>query len=176
MAEYPSRLVRERTLFDCRKVVLRPIRADVPPLAIDFLVSGVSGESRYMRFHKWVGAPSDKLIHFLTDIDYDRHMAFLCVYGNGSGTEVAGEARYVVNPDGKSCEFGVVIGDDWRQSGVAGLLMEALIRVAQERGLSSMEGLVLRNNPPMLRFARALGFEVASVPQDPTTLRIVKAL
>ena len=69
-----------------------------------------------------------------------------------------------------------MIGDAWRKSGVAGLLMEALIRVAQERGLSSMEGLVLRNNPPMLRFARALGFEVASVPQDPTTLRIVKAL
>jgi len=176
MAEYPSRLVRERTLFDGRKVVIRPIRSDDDLLERDFLVSGVSGESRYMRFHKWVGAPSDKLIHFLTDIDYDRHMAFLCVYGNGSDTEVAGEARYVVNPDGKSCEFGVVIGDAWRKSGVAGLLMEALIRVAQERGLSSMEGLVLRNNPPMLRFARALGFEVASVPQDPTTLRIVKAL
>ena len=59
---------------------------------------------------------------------------------------------------------------------VAGLLMEALIRVARDRGLRSMEGLVLRNNPPMLRFARALGFEVYSVAEDPLTLRIVKAL
>ena len=69
-----------------------------------------------------------------------------------------------------------MIGDAWRKSGVAGLLMEALIRVAQERRLGSMEGLVLRNNPPMLRFAHALGFEVHSIPEDPTTPRIVKTL
>jgi len=176
MADYPSRLVGERRLFDGRKVVIRPVRADDDLLEREFLSSGVSGESRYLRFHKWVGAPSDKLIHFLTDIDYERHMAFVCIHGEGDEAEVAGEARYVANSDGKSCEFGVVIADAWRKSGVAGLLMEALIRVARERGLSSMEGLVLRNNPPMLRFARALGFEVHSVPEDPITLRIVKTL
>ena len=82
------------------------------------------------------------------------------IHGEGAAAEVAGEARYVVNPDGKSCEFGVMIADAWRKSGVAGLLMEALIRVARERGLASMEGLVLRYPP--LRFARALGFEVQS--------------
>jgi acetyltransferase len=176
MPDYPTQLVREHRLLDGRKVVIRPIRADDDLLERDFLRSGVSGESRYMRFHKWVGAPSDKLIHFLTDIDYDRHMAFVCVHGEGDDAEVCGEARYVVNPDGKSCEFGVVIADAWRKSGIAGLLMEALIRIARERGLTSMEGLVLRNNPPMLRFARALGFEVHSVPEDALTLRIVKAL
>ena len=176
MLDYPHQLVRERTLLDGRKVVIRPIRADDDLLVRDFLRSGVSGEGRYMRFHKWVGAPSDKLIHFLTDIDYDLHMAFVCVHGEGDDAEVCGEARYVVNPDGKSCEFGVVIADAWRKSGIAGLLMEALIRVARERGLTSMEGLVLRNNPTMLRFARALGFEAHSAPEDPLTLRIVKAL
>lgn len=176
MSDYPSRLVHERKLLDGRKVVIRPIRANDDLLERDFLRNGVSGEGRYMRFHKWVGAPSDKLIHFLTDIDYDRHMAFVCVHGEGDDIELCGEARYVVNSDGKSCEFGVVIADAWRKSGVAGLLMEALIRVARERGLSRMEGLVLRNNPTMLRFARALGFEVHSAPEDPLTLRITKAL
>lgn len=176
MPDYPLQLVRERTLLDGRKVVIRPIRADDDLLERDFLRSAVSGEGRYMRFHKWVGAPSDKLLHFLTDIDYDRHMAFVCVHGEGEDAEVCGEARYVVNPDGKSCEFGVVIADAWRRSGIAGLLMEALIRVARERGLTSMEGLVLRNNPAMLRFARALGFEVHSAPEDALALRIVKAL
>ena len=114
MPDYPSRLIRERELLDGRKVVIRPIRADDDLLEQDFLRTGVSGESRYMRFHKWVGAPSDKLIHFLTDIDYDRHMAFVCVHGEGDDAEVCGEARYVVNPDDKSCEFGVVIADAWR--------------------------------------------------------------
>lgn len=176
MADYPSRLAHERTLFDGRKVLIRPIRADDGLLERDFLIKGVSGESRYLRFHKWVGAPSDKLIHFLTDVDYDRHMAFVCVYGEADETEVAGEARYVVNPDDKSCEFGVVIADAWHKSGIAGLLMEALLRAARDRGLTSMEGLVLRNNPPMLHFARTLDFEIDSVAEDPLTLRIVKKL
>jgi len=176
MSSYPVELVRERRLLDGRKVVIRPVRGDDDLLERDFLRTGVSGENRYLRFHKWVGSPSDKLIRFLTEIDYDRHMAFVCVHGEGDGSEICGDARYVVNPDGRSCEFGVVVANAWRRSGIAGLLMEALIRAARERGLSSMEGLVLSENPAMLRFARALGFEVCPVPEDRRTLHIVKAL
>jgi len=173
---YPDELVRERSLLDGRKVIIRPVRGDDDLRERDFLRSGVSGQNRYLRFHKWVGSPSDKLVHFLTDIDYDRHMAFVCVHGEGDDSEICGDARYVVNPDDRSCEFGVVVANAWRRSGIAGLLMEALIRAARERGLGSMEGLVLRENPAMLRFARALGFEFCPVPEDPHTLRIVKAL
>jgi hypothetical protein len=39
-----------------------------------------------------------------------------------------------------------------------------------------MEGVVLASNATMTRFARALGFEVQSVADDPTTRRIVKKL
>jgi hypothetical protein len=39
-----------------------------------------------------------------------------------------------------------------------------------------MEGLVLRSNGKMLRFVRALGFEIRSAPEDPLTVRAVKQL
>jgi len=39
-----------------------------------------------------------------------------------------------------------------------------------------MEGLVLAGNREMLRFVRALGFDVRSTPEDPRTVRIVKKL
>ena len=136
----------------------------------------LSGESRFLRFQQWVNAPSDKLIHFLTDIDYDKHMAFVCTVPSGAAEELVGEASYGTNPDGNSCEFSVVIADSWRNTGIAGLLMEALIRAARERGLASMEGLVLSHNATMLRFARGLGFEICPNPGDPTTKRIVKKL
>jgi len=87
-----------------------------------------------------------------------------------------GEARYGANPDGRSCEFGVVIADDWHKTGIAGLLMEALIAYARERRLETMEGVVLRENRDMLKFMRALGFEVAGEPQEPTLMRVVKKL
>jgi acetyltransferase len=70
----------------------------------------------------------------------------------------------------------VVIADDWRKSGIAGLLMLALIDAARERGFDTMEGLVLRANRSMLKFVRALGFELEPAPYEPTMVRVVKRL
>lgn len=173
MADHPAHLAHR--LFDGRTVTIRPVRPDDEARERDFL-NEMSGDSRYLRFHKWVNVPSDQLIHFLTDIDYDRHMAFVCSVPQEDGEKLVGEARYVVNPDGTGCEFGIVIADSWHKTGIAGLLMAVLIRTARERGLSIMEGIVLARNAGMIRFARGLGFEVQPVAEDPTTVRIVKKL
>lgn len=175
MAEYPSHLVTERRLRDGRTVTLRPIRAADASLERAF-VNGLSGESRYLRFQKWVHEPSEKLVRFLTDVDYERHMAFACTFERDARQELVGQARYVVNPDGESCELGIVVADDWQKSGIAGLLMDALLRAARARGLKRMEGIVLANNSGMLRFARMLGFKVHPSPDDRTLVRIEKAL
>jgi acetyltransferase len=175
MTEYPGHLVREHHLFDGRTVTVRPIRPDDAPLVREFL-NELSGESKYMRFQKWVHAPSDKLIHFLTDIDYDLHMALVCTARHGGREEIVGEARYVSNLSGGICELGIVVADAWHKSGVAGVLMEDLIHAAKERGLVRMEGFVLSANAEMLRFVRALGFKAEPAPQDPTIMRISKTL
>ena len=175
MTEYPVHLIHERRLFDGRTVTIRPIRADDAE-RMRALLSASSEESRYKRFQKWVHAPSNTLIHFLTDVDYDRHMALVCSVACENGEEIVGEARYVANPDGTSCDFGILIEDSWRKSGIAGLLMEALIRAAHDRGFAVMEGIVLANNAAMLRFAHALGFEIQSTADDLTTVRIVMKL
>lgn len=175
MDTYPQDLVRTHRLFDGRTVTIRPIRPGDDAEEMRFLRT-LSDESRYLRFHQWIISPSDSLVHFFTDIDYDRHMAFVCIASGPGGDSLVGEARYVANPDGVSCDFGIVIADKWHKTGIAGLLMTALIEAARSRGYATMEGLVLTRNASMLRFARALGFEVQSAPEDPTTKRIVKRL
>jgi acetyltransferase len=174
-SRYPEHLAREHRLVDGRTVRIRPIRRDDDTLERDFL-NALSGESRYQRFHIWVRAPSDKLVHMLTDIDHDTHVAWVCTTTTGDREELLGEARYVCNPDGASCEFGVMIADDWRKTGIAGILMQALLDTARERGLSTMEGLVLRNNTKMLRFVRGLGFGIHPIPEDLRTVRVVRKL
>ena len=171
MADYPPRLARERCLADGRRVTIRPIRAGDEPAERQFL-DQLSGETRQLRFMKHASAVNEQLIHFFTHLDYDRHMAFVCEYQG----ELVGEARYLANPDGKSCEFGVVIADDWRGSGIAGPLMEALIAAATARGFETMEGLVLGRNAVMLAFARDLGFELAAEPRDPSVVRVSRKL
>jgi acetyltransferase len=175
MAEYPLHLVRRRTLADGRAVVIRPIRAEDEMPTRDFF-DHLSHESRQMRFMKFVKALSEKMVHFFTHIDYQKHMAFVCEAEVDGRPTLVGEARYVANPDGRSCEFGVVIADDWHGSGVAGLLMEALIRAARAQRFDTMEGLVLRDNHDMLKFVRALGFEATPDPVESTLMRAVKKL
>lgn len=175
MAEYPAQLVTQRRLRDGRTVTIRPIRADDNLLEREF-VQRLSGETRYLRFQKWVHSPSDRLIHFLTQVDYDRHLALVCTFEGDGGEMVVGEARFVASPDGENCELGIVIADAWQKSGIAGLLMEALFGAARARGLKQMEGQVFSTNRSMLRFVRALGFVVQPMPADRTMVRIVKTL
>ena len=166
---------RQYRLASGRAVTIRPIQAEDQAREHDFL-SELSEESRYLRFHKWVAAPSDRLVHFLTEIDHESHVAFVCTCGTDRGEAIVGEGRYVIEPGGTSCEFGIVIADRWHKSGIAGLLMHTLIRSARAKGLKQMVGIVLRSNRSMLRFSRALGFRLTYDPKDRETARIVKAL
>jgi RimJ/RimL family protein N-acetyltransferase len=175
VAAYPAHLIARRRLRDGRTVTLRPVRRDDDLLERDF-IRRLSGESRYLRFQKWVHSPSDRLIHFLTDVDYVRHLALVATFERDGEEEVVGEARYVVLEEPTNCELGIVIGDEWQKSGLAGVLMEALLHAARERGLKRMEGQVLAANRPMLRFVRALGFRAERIADDATLVRIVKEL
>lgn len=172
MAEYPLHLVRRRTLADGRKMTVRPIRVDDERAEAKFF-DHLSAQSRQQRLPNAVDAPSDKPLHFFSHIDYERRMAFVCEAETGT---LVGEARYVANADGRSCEFGVVVADDWQRSGIAALLMDALIRAAQARGLETMEGLVLRDNGAMLRCAKSLGFDAGAEPLQPAMVRVTRKL
>jgi acetyltransferase len=171
MARYPAELARERRLADGRSVTIRPIRA-ADATAERAFFDALSAETRRLRFLVCSGAVDEKLLHFFTHVDYQRHMAFVCEHEG----RLVGEARYSANPDARSCEFGVVIADDWHHSGIARLLMEALIDAARERGFETMEGLVLRDNANMLDFVRELGFEAQAEPGELLLVRIRRKL
>ena len=175
MADYPAHLARERRLADGRTVLIRPIRPDDAKSEHEFLEQ-LSGDARRKRFIKYAHAPDDDLLHYLTHIDYDRHMAFVGEARNGARSEIVGDARYSASADGRSCELGIVVADDWHHTGLAQLLMEELTRAAQARGLRTMQGVVLRDNRDMLDFVSALGFESAPSPEDARLVRITKRL
>lgn len=175
MTAYPKALERERRLADGRTVLIRPIRAEDEPREHQFL-DQLSGDTRRRRFMRYAFPQSDGLVHFFTHVDYDRHMAFVCEATVEGEPHLIGDARYMANPDGRSCEFGVVVADDWHHTGIAQLLMSELMRAARERGFATMEGLVLRDNVDMLGFVSALGFAVQDMPEAPGLLRVVKRL
>jgi acetyltransferase len=175
MADNAVSVSGQYRLADGRMVTIRPVRAEDAERMSRFLTDS-SGETRYRRFHKWVQIPTGKIIQYMTEVDYNRHLSLVCTVPSNAGEKIVGEAGYVVNADGRSCEFDIMIEDTWQRTGIAGLLMALLIRAARQRGLAQMDGLVLSSNLDMLRFARALGFETHVIPEDPTTTRIDKKL
>ncbi len=111
-----------------------------------------------------------------TLIDYDREMALVAVLkerhadDDGEITEterVVGVSRYITNPDQSTCEFSLAVADDLAGKGLGSRLMECIMEVAREKGLSEIIGLVLVNNGNMLKLMRSLGFTVKPYPDDP---------
>src|SRR5687768_1544115 len=100
--------------MDRNEPIIRPVRIEDEAAERRFF-SRLSPRARRLRFHGWSNVVSDGLIHFYTHVDQDRHAAFVCE----DRGEIVGEARYVANPDGPSCELGIVVADDWHHTGIA---------------------------------------------------------
>jgi GNAT superfamily N-acetyltransferase len=171
MKEYPSQLVEHRVLFDGTLVTSRPIRPEDSGMEQEF-VRHLSPDSRYYRFMGTLTELPPKKLRFFTEIDYERHMAFVAtVMQEGKEVEV-GVARYVAAEKPGTCEFAITVDDAWQRSGVAGLLMIALQNAARRNGFVSMEGTVMTSNHKMLKFARQLGFRISKVPGEGDTVHV----
>ena len=171
MAAYPQHLVRHRSLRDGTPVTIRPIRPEDSGMEQEF-VRHLSQDSRYFRFMGSLRELPSKKLKFFTEIDYDRHMAFVAtVMQEGKELEI-GTARYVATDNPGSCEFAVTVDDAWQGSGVAGLLMISLLDAARANDFSMMEGIVLASNHKMLKFARQLGFRCYHLQGEADTVHL----
>ena len=172
---YPARLEQVWPLRGGGEYTVRPIHTDDAQM-LQELVQSLSPESRYFRFVSSMTELPPPMLAKLTLIDYDREMALVAVYRerraqeNGEIVErerIIGVSRYITNPDQTSCEFSLVVADDFSGKGLGSRLMESIMDVARDRGLTEIIGLVLTNNGGMLRLMRSLGFTVKPYPDDP---------
>lgn len=184
MLPYPARYEQVWPMRGGGEYTVRPIHPTDAQM-LQTLVQSLSQESRYFRFVSSMTQLPPAMLARFTLIDYDREMALVAVYKQRSAAtdgsiveteRVIGVSRYVTNPDQSSCEFSLVVADDFAGKGIGSRLMEAIMEVAREKGLAEMEGLVLVNNPNMLKLMRSLGFTVKAFPEDPDFRLVTHAL
>jgi acyl carrier protein/RimJ/RimL family protein N-acetyltransferase len=174
-AACPPGLVRNVTLFDGRQVAIRPIRPDDAGIEADF-VRHLSAESRYERFMVSMNELSPAKLKYLTNVDYEHHMALVATE-TGAGSEIeVGVGRYIAAPGTTCCEFAIAVADAWQGSGLAGSLMALLMADARKKGLTEMEGFVLAANHKMLKLAQQLGFSLERSTDDWQTMHVVRKL
>jgi len=145
------------TLRDGTQVLVRPIRKEDAALERAF-IERLSPESRAYRFLGQVKV-SDDLVRRLTDLDYQRQVAFVALHNEAGETREIGVSRYCVSDDGTSCECAGVVSDEWQGRGLGHLLMRHLIEVARQRGIKRMFSVDAAANEPMRKLATDLGFE-----------------
>jgi len=181
---YPARHEQLWPMRGGGEYTVRPIRPDDAQMLQD-LVQHLSPESRYFRFVSSLTELPPSMLARFTLIDYDREMALVAVFkersaapdGEITETErIVGVSRYVTNPDQTSCEFSLVVADDFSGKGLGSRLMENIMDVAREKGLAEIESLVLSRNPAMLKLMRSLGFAVRPFPEDPDFRLVTHAL
>jgi acetyltransferase len=165
---YPSHLASKYQTKDGQTVFIRPISPEDADMEQEF-VKNLSAESKYYRFMNTLRELSQTQLVRLTQIDYDREMAFVAYIDHErvNGLEVqVGVARYAMNPDGESCEFAIVVADDWQGKGLARRLMGVIIDAARSRGVKYMNGDFLSENRRMIQFVSSLGFVLSTHPED----------
>ena len=173
---YPDGLTRDITVrsgLACRLRAIRPEDAD----ALQQFVRTLSEEARYFRFLSTLVELSPAMLARFTQIDYDREMAMVATVDAGGPAErIVGVARYLLNPDGDTAEFALVVADDFQGQGIGSALMKRICDIARERGLASLIGLVLARNNDMLSLMSRLGFVEQNDPDDIDLKQVVFTL
>ena len=173
---YPAGLSQSWHLADGTPVTVRPIRPEDAQIEQAF-VRGLSERTRYFRFMQAVHELTPEMLVRFTQIDYDREMAFIAVVENEQAKELqVAVVRYTTNPDQRSCEFALVVADQWQGLGIGTHMMQSLMQVARARGMRLMEGEVLADNSNMLALMRRLSFTIRTQPGDEGVVWVGKEL
>ncbi|WP_428561945.1 MAG: bifunctional acetate--CoA ligase family protein/GNAT family N-acetyltransferase [Solidesulfovibrio sp. DCME] len=157
---YPRELEECVTLKGGRHTLLRPIRPEDEPAHFEFF-KHLSPEDLRFRFFGVVRELTHTEMAKLTQIDYEREMAFIATAPDAEGKpETLGVVRASTRPDNASAEFAVIIRSDLKGLGLGRLLMEKIIRYCKGRGTRELTGQALMENGGMQGLAEKLGFSV----------------
>ncbi len=172
---YPTEFRRCIQLTDGSEVLIRPIRPEDALIESEF-VQQLSDKAKHFRFMYALKELTPAMLSRFTQIDYDREMALIAVVQEQGRELEIGVARYIINPDATSCEFAIVVDDEWQGKGLATELLGYLIEIARQKGLRSVEGKVLSDNKDMLQLSEAMGFRIERDIEDPQIMNISKSI
>ncbi|MEI6985314.1 MAG: bifunctional acetate--CoA ligase family protein/GNAT family N-acetyltransferase [Rhodospirillaceae bacterium] len=168
---YPQDLEEIITLRNGNQVLFRPIRPEDEPAHHAFIAK-LTPEDIRSRFFGFVRGLDHNQMARLTQIDYDREMAFIATVSNPPGTNQPGQdhdggepstlgvVRTITDSDNMVAEFSMVVRSDLKGQGLGSRLLNKMISYCRSCGTREIEGQVLLDNRDMLRLMRKLGFSL----------------
>lgn len=148
---------------------IRPIKPADIALYPPFL-ERISPEDIRLRFLAPRRGYTDEMLKRLTQLDYDRDIAFVALAPDGA---LAAVARLSRDPDRMKAEYAILVRTDLQGHGLGWALLSHLVAYARAERIAQIEGLILSENDKMLNMCRAFGFVTNPHPEEPGVMLAV---
>lgn len=155
---YPQELETQVMLTNGEQCLFRPILPEDEPLLKQFIAE-VTPEDLYYRYFSEITEFTHEDLAYMTQIDYDREMAFVAVRQH-AGNAIIGVTRAYSDPDNTDAEFSVLVRSDLKKMGLGRLLLEKMVDYARGHGLKRLTAITMPSNHGMISLAKRLGFAV----------------
>jgi acetyltransferase len=168
---YPEEL-EQKIDWKGQPLLLRPIKPEDGQAHVEFFNSLDPEDVRYRMFIRMRELSPSQLAR-LTQIDYDREMAFIATRVRPDGKlETLGVVRAIADPDNQSAEFAITVRSDLKRQGLGRILLGKLIDYCRNHGTKEIVGEALAHNVGVLNLSTGLGFEVTPMPGDEGTMHL----
>lgn len=124
-------------------------------LAAEF--AAADADTLHMRFFNPTFALTGERLRYFTELDYESHVALTLMTEAGEGSEGMAIARYVARSE-TEVECAVVVKPEFRQRGIAGILLRRLAEIATAAGYDTMAASYLEENDAAGRLLESCGF------------------
>lgn len=117
----------------------------------------MSAESRFFRFFAHRDRLSPRELAYLTELDYERHLAIGAIGTKLDGEKVGlGVARFICLEPPTIAEAAITVIDEAQGKGLGRVLFKHLVAAAHERGVRAFRFDVLAENEAMLKLVEHL--------------------
>jgi acetyltransferase len=177
ISPYPEEDESHMVSVDGRRIFVRPVKPEDAPL-FTALFKVLSPTTIYSRFFGALKELNPEMLARFTQIDYDREIALVALDEecdkDSKIDRMLGVARIIGDPDGKTGEFAVLVGDAWQGKGIGSSLLEKCLSIAEKQGFIEVHGIVLKENRNMLALGKKLGFEMKREPDSGDNQLIIR--
>ena len=151
--------------------MLRPINPEDGTQHVEFFNALDPDDIRYRIFMRIRELPRSQLAR-LTQIDYDREMAFIATGEREPGRfETLGVVRGIADPDNVTAEFAIIVRSDLKGQGLGPILLKKLIDYCRSRDTRELVGEALADNQRVIGLVRRFGGAVTHSEPGTVALR-----
>jgi acetyltransferase len=160
ISAYPSKYMKTVKLKDGTEVLLRPIKPEDEYMWQEMFDS-FSQETVRFRFFRIIKETPHEMRTRYCNIDYDREIGIVAEVKEKGKKRLIGVTRIIL-PPGRSdeAEFALVVSDKWHRLGLGSEFVDYTIDIAKDKELKTLNGIVLKDNTPMISLCREKNFKI----------------